>query len=45
MWHWKIALAAGASANLGYVAGDETNDKAAATREKVARWAGTSTEK
>ena len=40
LWHWKVALAAGASANLGYVAGDETNDKATETREKVARWAG-----
>ncbi len=40
VWRWKVSLAPGASANLGFVAGDETNDKAAATREKVARWAG-----
>ncbi len=39
VWHWKLSLAPGAAASLGYVAGDDANDKAAATRKKVADWA------
>ncbi len=39
VWHWKLELAAGSSATVGYVAGDEANDKAADTRQKVAKWA------
>ena len=39
VWHWKLTLPAGASASVGYVAGDEVNANAAATRQKVAKWA------
>jgi hypothetical protein len=39
VWHWKLTLPAAGSANLGFVVGDNTNDKAAETRQKVADWA------
>lgn len=40
VWHWRLALAAGTAADIGFVAGDEAKDKVADTRQKVAAWAG-----
>ncbi len=39
VWHWTLALPAGASASIGYVAGDEINSKKDEARTKVAAWA------
>ena len=39
VWHWKLALPAGAAADVGFVAGDEAKDKVVDTRQKVAAWA------
>jgi hypothetical protein len=39
IWHWRLKLAAGATGQLGFVAGDNPNDQVAETRRRVADWA------
>jgi hypothetical protein len=39
VWHWKLALAPGAAADLGFAAGDAAHDKVAQTQQTVQGWA------